>query len=39
MRDDLDLYIEERTKENPRFKATLVEEEKELDLAIAFCNG
>ncbi len=38
MRDDLDLYIEERTKENPRFKATLAEEEKELELAIEMQN-
>ncbi|MCC8379537.1 helix-turn-helix transcriptional regulator [Xenorhabdus sp. PB30.3] len=34
MRDDLDLYIEERKKENPRFQAALAEEEKELELAI-----
>ncbi|CDH00872.1 helix-turn-helix domain-containing protein [Xenorhabdus bovienii] len=38
MRDDLDLYIEERTKENPRFKAALAEEEKELELAIEMQN-
>lgn len=38
MRDDLDLYIEERTKENSQFKAALAEEEKELELMIAMQN-
>ncbi|WP_426578398.1 helix-turn-helix domain-containing protein [Xenorhabdus stockiae] len=38
MRDDLDLYIEARTQENPRFKAALAEEEKELELAIEMQN-
>ncbi|OTA19158.1 transcriptional regulator [Xenorhabdus beddingii] len=38
MRDDLDLYIEERTEENPRFKAALAEEEKDLELAIEMQN-
>ncbi|PHM60596.1 transcriptional regulator [Xenorhabdus stockiae] len=38
MRDDLDLYIEERTQENPRFKAALAEEEKALELTIEMQN-
>ncbi|MBE8597212.1 helix-turn-helix domain-containing protein [Xenorhabdus sp. BG5] len=38
MRDDLDLYIEERTKENSQFKAALAEEEKELELMIEMQN-
>ncbi|CEE93474.1 hypothetical protein XNA1_3820002 [Xenorhabdus nematophila str. Anatoliense] len=34
MSDDLDLYIEERTKENKRLKYDLAEEEEELELVI-----